>query len=71
MVVDDVLVDLEEEDILLLCTDGLYNEISGDEILEILAKESNMDAACRAMVESANAAGGRDNITVVTIRIGE
>ncbi|MBQ3390639.1 MAG: Stp1/IreP family PP2C-type Ser/Thr phosphatase [Firmicutes bacterium] len=68
---DHFFVDLEEEDILMLCTDGLYNEVSEEEILETLWKEKDMDAACRALVDKANAAGGRDNITVITIRIGE
>ena len=68
---DHFLVDLEEEDILVLCTDGLYNEVSEESILETLSEEKTMDAACRALVDKANEAGGRDNITVITIRIGE
>lgn len=68
---DHFLVELEEDDILLLCTDGLYNEVSGEEILEILQKEKDMGSACKVLVDKANEAGGRDNITVITIRIGE
>ena len=64
-------MDLEEEDILMLCTDGLYNEVSEEGILETLREAKDMEAACKALVDKANAAGGRDNITVITIRIGE
>ena len=68
---DHFFVDLEEDDILILCTDGLYNEVSDEDILETLQRSKDMDAACRTLTDKANAAGGRDNITVITIRIGE
>lgn len=56
-------------DVYLLCSDGLFNELSDDEILKmILSYNGNDEGAARALVDAANARGGRDNITVVIVR---
>jgi protein phosphatase len=40
-----------------------------DELMaQILGKNGDLAAACRSLVEAANAAGGTDNITVVLVR---
>jgi protein phosphatase len=39
------------------------------EIREIVAAGSDLEAACRALIERANDAGGRDNVTVVVVDI--
>jgi PPM family protein phosphatase len=57
-------------DTFLLCTDGLNEGVSDEEIAAALAGD-DLDAACRALVERAYAAGGRDNITVVLARAVE
>jgi protein phosphatase len=60
---------LRRDDVLVLCTDGLTNELSDDEIgAEILRAES-LPVACRSLLDAANMRGGRDNITVVAARI--
>ena len=51
----------------LLCSDGLTNMIDDDEILEIINKCSDLQAAAEMLVERANEAGGNDNITVVVL----
>jgi len=59
-------------DVLLLCSDGLTRELNDDEIAAVLARAANgedLDAACRALVERANEAGGRDNITCVLVKV--
>ncbi len=48
---------------ILLCTDGLTNELDEDKIFEIVSKDSHN--AVWALIEEANLAGGYDNITVV------
>jgi serine/threonine protein phosphatase PrpC len=58
---------MEDGDTYLLCTDGLTNMLGEDEILE-LAGENAPDAACEALVKSANDNGGEDNITVIVIK---
>lgn len=56
---------LRSGDRLLLCSDGLSNKLSDEELRDILLGE-NLDTACRDMIELANLRGGEDNITVVT-----
>ena len=48
----------------LLCSDGLSGQVAEDEIASVLAGESPTDAA-KTLVRAANAAGGRDNVTVL------
>ncbi|HUP23687.1 MAG TPA: protein phosphatase 2C domain-containing protein [Thermoanaerobaculia bacterium] len=62
------LIDLEPGDTMLLCTDGLTRHVSDAMIARILGEASNAAVACRALVDEALAAGGRDNITVVVAR---
>lgn len=58
-----------EGDIYLLCTDGLFSELGDDEILKIISSYAgNDEGAVRALVDAANARGGRDNITVIIVR---
>ncbi len=57
-------------DVILLCTDGLYGEVSADRILEMACSHSSMHKLAKALVDAANEAGGKDNISVVCIRIG-
>jgi protein phosphatase len=55
-------------DVLLLCTDGLTNMVDDKQITEILAAPSTLEEGCGKLIQSANQAGGKDNITVVLIR---
>jgi protein phosphatase len=69
--VDTFTVEAEPDDVYLLCSDGLTDMISGDEILGLVEGSDDLDAAARALVNAANAGGGEDNITVVLFRIGD
>src|SRR5690606_29380742 len=54
----------------VLCSDGLVDEVSDDDIVDILlAHADDPDAAAQALVDAANDAGGRDNITVVVVDV--
>lgn len=55
-------------DVLLLCTDGMWGQMSEQEILQILSCETPQ-AACRALVALAKEHGGPDNITVQVARV--
>lgn len=52
-------------DKLLLCTDGLTVDLTDAQIAAILADDISAEEACQRLVNAANDAGGRDNITVV------
>lgn len=49
----------------LLCSDGLANEVSKEEFLEITKEEKNFESTCERLVNLAKFRGGRDNITVL------
>lgn len=61
-------VELEEGDILLLCTDGLHGEAGDEEILKIIEEEKDMQDLCDRLVLLANEKGGSDNITIICLR---
>lgn len=56
---------------LLLCSDGLSDEVDEDEIASILRQNADPQKAARTLVEIANERGGRDNVTVVVIDVVE
>ena len=62
-------VELEEGDVLMLCTDGLYDEVEESKMAGIIGESESMSDACRCLVNAANRSGGRDNITVVCLKI--
>lgn len=56
--------------ILLLCTDGLHSLVPEEEIQTLVNKsKGDLAAAARALVDTANAHGGSDNVTVLLIRV--
>jgi len=58
-------------DVFLLCSDGLTTMVGDDEIAAILGEAKTLRGAVNRLVDAANAAGGRDNITAVAFRIAE
>jgi protein phosphatase len=73
-VANSVEVDLVEfptvaGDRLLLCSDGLTNEVAHDDIAAILFDERDPTDAANALIDAALAAGGHDNISVVIVDI--
>jgi protein phosphatase len=58
-------VQLDADDRLLLCSDGLTGMVSEEKVTSVLATEVNPQAACRKLVATANESGGKDNITVI------
>lgn len=59
-------VDLQYGDALILCTNGLSRFVHEAEILTTVRSETSPERICRRLVDAANAAGGSDNITVVS-----
>ncbi len=58
---------LRTGDVFLLCSDGLSEVLAPAAIAELLARPA--EPACRALVEAAYAAGSRDNISAIVVRI--
>jgi protein phosphatase len=59
-----------DNDVLLLCSDGLSNKLSKQEMQEIVETNSeNLAEGCRELIGRANENGGEDNITVIVARI--
>jgi PPM family protein phosphatase len=52
-------------DIFLLCSDGLSGMVSDEMMQAILQKTPNLDAAAKKLIDTANANGGADNVTVI------
>jgi len=57
-------------DVLVLCCDGLSNEMEDDEIARIVSATDPQEAA-QALIDLANQRGGPDNITTIVVKIGE
>lgn len=57
-------------DAIVLCSDGLSNEVHEDEIERIVSANDSQGAA-KALIDLANKRGGLDNITTVVIKVGE
>jgi protein phosphatase len=64
---DACRVDLQSDDQLLLCSDGLTSMLDDAGIQAILNRSPDPQHACRALTQAANDAGGTDNITVLVI----
>jgi PPM family protein phosphatase len=58
-------------DVYPICSDGLTSMIAEREVGELLARARSLPEAGRALIDAANAAGGRDNITVILFRLEE
>jgi serine/threonine protein phosphatase PrpC len=67
--VDEFAIDPYRGDRFVLCSDGLFNEVSDADIAAVLRHESDPQRAVDDLVQRANAAGGRDNITVVVVDV--
>jgi serine/threonine protein phosphatase PrpC len=70
---EEIEVDLFEEDlypgdILLLCSDGLWEKVRPPEIVQVVQSTEDLNAACTRLIQMANANGGEDNITLILAR---
>lgn len=58
---------LADGDRILLCSDGLSGMLEDNEIQQIVLDAESPQAACKALIDAANAAGGDDNITAILV----
>jgi PPM family protein phosphatase len=68
--VDAIAVPTQPGDVFMLCSDGLSSMVDDAAILQQLERHrDDLDAATRSLIDSANDAGGEDNITVVLFEV--
>ena len=58
---------LKKDDIFLMCSDGLYNLVEDEEMLDIVTHHT-LKEGCQHLIDIANSRGGDDNITVILTR---
>jgi serine/threonine protein phosphatase PrpC len=62
-------VQLAEGDLILLCSDGLHGLVEADQMAKVLReKEGDLAGVCQDLIQLANEAGGKDNITSVVLK---
>ena len=61
----------KDGDVYLLCSDGLSGMVSDQAMAETIGGASSLDDAARALIDAANANGGKDNITAVLFRVAD
>ncbi len=66
--IDQLTTELAHDDLLLVCSDGLYNTLDDDEMRD-LVRELPAERACRALIDCANERGTYDNVTAAVVRM--
>jgi serine/threonine protein phosphatase PrpC len=66
--VDVLAHDIQDQDVFLLCSDGLSGMIEDAKIMELVKAAPDLELAVSKLVEAANEAGGTDNITVLALQ---
>ncbi len=59
---------VEDVDVLLLCSDGLTNMVTANEIVAHFKEYQELESLGQALIDAANLAGGKDNITLILVR---
>ncbi len=63
-------VNLEDEDIVLMCSDGLTNMLEDETIAQIIREnQDDLKTAAETLVRCANENGGKDNIAIIIIKV--
>jgi len=61
---------VQQGDVYLLCSDGLWGVVRDDKIAAVLRANPDLPTACQKLVDAANEAGGPDNVTALLVRAG-
>lgn len=65
----DISGDVQSGDVFLVCTDGLYEMLSEQDIFNVFSKNLDSAASVARLTKTAEAAGGRDNISLVVVKV--
>lgn len=63
---DAILFEIRRGDVFVLCSDGLYNELSADEIRGLIGDD--LDGSADRLIQATLAKGARDNVSLVLVR---
>ncbi len=66
--VDFFEIDLDESDIILMCSDGLSNMVTDERIFQIVMSSVQTEAIAKTLIDEANKNGGQDNITAIVLK---
>ena len=64
-------VEIKKDDVFIICTDGLYDEVDNTEITNVIEKSRSVSEMCSELIAHANKNGGHDNITVISLKVTE
>ena len=66
----DLIVDKpQDDDVYLLCSDGLSKMLSDDNLRDVLLEHEDLESALYTLIEAANDRGGKDNVTVIIVKV--
>lgn len=66
----DLIVDKpNDDDVYLLCSDGLSKMLSDDRIRDVLTEHEDLEAALYTLIEEVNEQGGKDNVTAIIVKV--
>jgi protein phosphatase len=68
---DTKTITFEEGDLILLCSDGLSNKVSEEEMEAILSNEGSLEQKAGSLINLANDNGGEDNITLLILEFDD
>lgn len=66
---DILTVSLRAEEYMLICSDGLSNMVSAEQMVHVLQSEATLQAKVETFIELANEQGGEDNISLIISRV--
>lgn len=69
--VDTYFQSLKDNSYLILCSDGLWNAVSEEEMVDVVRSSPSPQEACNRLINKANEHGGEDNITVTLARMSD
>ncbi len=58
-------------DIIMMCSDGLYDEVPEEDIIRLMSEKKSMNDIASDLVDAANKNGGSDNITTIVLKVTE
>ena len=66
----DLIVDKpQDDDVYVLCSDGLSKMLSDDNLRDVLLENEDLESALYTLIEAANDRGGKDNVTVIIVKV--